>query len=450
MNDKVSSEVSMISKRKFLIASGVFLAAMATALLAAPKKRIKNFLLRVERLTAKNQPLYETHAEIFVAKNGTPQENVEKVIQMMGGIERFIGVNDIVILKPNAQWWNQGRTNLAAMKGFIDLVLGIPGFHGEIIIGENHHFMDESLPENEKDNVRGWVHMSEINGDIDGVNHNLNSLISLYHDQGVKNVTKSHWRNGGPRLDVWGSGQNGGVVGSPAEGDGYIWSNIDYVFEGLWGMRRWPVKMTYPVFTSSYSGITVDFKDGAYQRDGQGGGRYIKDKTIKFINFPVLNDHGMDTGTTSAIKNYMGITDLSCGWWGLRPEGYVNVHACGSDYYEYAKAGPLGYFMKTIRKADLNIVTAEWVGWGCRSDITKASHMRTILAGIDPVALDYHGAKHYIFPKSRNKQCHDPDYADSAIRRFLVLAQSVLGKGALSEEYIECREYDFNKSGHEA
>ncbi|MCX8012619.1 MAG: hypothetical protein N3A64_05660, partial [Desulfobacterota bacterium] len=85
---------------------------------------------------------------------------------MMGGIEKFIGKNDIVILKPNCQWWNQGRTNLAAMKGFIDLVLSIPDFKGEIIIAENHHFMDEFLPEGEKDNIRGWTHFSEINGDI--------------------------------------------------------------------------------------------------------------------------------------------------------------------------------------------------------------------------------------------------------------------------------------------
>lgn len=35
---------------------------------------------------------------------------------MMGGVGKFIGTKDIVILKPNAQWWNQGRTNLAATR----------------------------------------------------------------------------------------------------------------------------------------------------------------------------------------------------------------------------------------------------------------------------------------------------------------------------------------------
>jgi hypothetical protein len=139
----------------------------------------------------------------------------------------------------------------------------------------------------------------------------------------------------------------------------------------------------------------------------------------------------------------MGVTDLSCGWWGLKPEGYANVHACGSDYYPYAKAGPLSYFMKNIRKADLNILTAEWVGWGSRTDVTKAKRMHTILAGIDPIALDYCGAKHFIYPLSKNRAHHDPDYSQSAISKFLAQAHFVLGEGALDEQNIQLHRYDF-------
>ena len=62
----------------------------------------------------------EKNSKIYISKNGTPQQNMEKVIEMMGGIETYIQKNDIVILKPNLQWWNQGRTNLAAMKRLID------------------------------------------------------------------------------------------------------------------------------------------------------------------------------------------------------------------------------------------------------------------------------------------------------------------------------------------
>jgi hypothetical protein len=139
----------------------------------------------------------------------------------------------------------------------------------------------------------------------------------------------------------------------------------------------------------------------------------------------------------------MGITDLSCGGWGLKPEGYVNVHACGGKYYEYAKAGPLAYFMKTIRKADLNVITAEWVGWGHRTEVAGAARTRTILAGIDPVALDYYGAKYLVYPLSKNREHHDPDNPKSSIRRFLNLASETSGEGALDEQNIRGHVFDY-------
>jgi hypothetical protein len=139
----------------------------------------------------------------------------------------------------------------------------------------------------------------------------------------------------------------------------------------------------------------------------------------------------------------MGVTDLSCGWWGLEPEGYANVHACGSDYYPYAKAAPLAYFIKKIRKADLNFITAEWVGWGSRTDINRATRMRTILAGTDPVSLDYYGAKHFVYPLSKNEDHHNPDNPKSSVAKFLLLAQTILGEGAREEKYIKLHPYDF-------
>jgi len=385
-------------------------------------------------------------SEIYLMKGGTPEENIKGVLEMMGGIQKVIGVNDIVVLKPNAQWWNQGRTNLAAMKGFIDLVLNIPNFKGEVIIAENHHFMDESIPKGEKDNIRGWTHFSEINGNIDGVKHNLNTLISLFNEQGHRNVTKYHWRDGGPKHDHWGNGQNGGIVKSPAEGDGYVWTDIDYIFKGFLGFKKWKIKMTYPIFTSAYSGITIDFKNGAFKRDGKGGGHYLSEIPFKFINFPVLNTHGGDTGITSSIKNYMGITDLSCGFWGKHPKGYFHVHRCGGKYYPFAKAGPLGHFMKTIRKADLNIVTAEWVGWGSRKDPTKATRLQTIMAGTDPVAIDYYGAKYLLYPLSKSNKYHDPDNPKSSIRKFLDLTLGTLGEGTIDETKIRVHQHNHASS----
>jgi hypothetical protein len=326
------------------------------------------------------------------------------------------------------------------MKGFIDLVLTIPDFSGEIIIAENNHFMDDSLPDSEKDNVRGWIHFSEINGEIDGENYNMNTLIEMYQNNGYKNVTKYHWRDGGSKYDIWGNGQNGTIVSSPAEGDGYIWTDDDFHFSGFFGAKSWKVKMTYPIFTSAYSGITIDLKNGAYKRDGKGGGKYI-DKPVKLINFAGLNDHGKDTGTTSTLKNYMGITDLSCGYWGTKPEGYASIHFVGEHYYLYARSGAIAHFMKNISKADLNIVTAEWVGWGHRTDVKRASQEKTILAGTDPIALDYYSSKNIILPITKNHLNHDPDTSGSAINRFLNFALETYGEGTLNEKNIKVHEY---------
>jgi len=412
------------------------------AILYIIKGKIKLLFAKLDQHPRGAYSFTEKPADIFLSRNGSPQQNVEKVIEMMGGIEKFIGKQDIVVLKPNMQWWNQGRTNLAAMKGFIDLVLSIPEFSGEVIIAENNHFLDESLPNAEQDNIRGWTHMSEINGDIDGVNHNVNTMIEMYHNNGHKNVTKYHWRDGGPKLDLWGNGQKGGVISSPAEGDGYVWIDDIFHFSGYMGLKSWKVKMNYPVFTSSYSGVTIDLKNGAYQRDGNGRGEYTS-QPVKLINFAVINDHGGDTGITSAIKNYMGITDLSCGYWGTEPKGYSNVHWVGEKGYQYARAGAVAYFMKTIRKADLNIITAEWVGWGDRILTNKATQLKTILAGLDPIALDYYSAKNIILPLSKNYDFHDPDNSASPIYRFLQFALETYGEGTLDNKKIRTTEHDF-------
>ena len=106
--------------------------------------------------------------------------------------------------------------------------------------------------------------------------------------------------------------------------------------------------------------------------------------------------------------------------------------------------------MKTVRKADLNIVTAEWVGWGSRTDTTKATRMRSVCASQDPIALDYYGAKYFLHPLS-NKKYHDPDDPKSSVRRFLQLALKTSGEGALDEQLMRVNKFDFSSVlGHDS
>jgi len=281
-----------------------------------------------------------------------------KVLEMLGGIERIIGKDDIVIIKPNGQQIGHNMTNTNTIKEFIDQVLNMPGFGGEIIVAENHHYHPH--------NRAGWT-TSHKNGD-----YNLNELIAHYAERGIRNVTKYHWQDAG-------SG-HGRMVSGPGEGDGYVWSHEEYSYQG----RK--TKMTYPIFTSPCSGVTIDFKNGAWEN-----GKYTG-QPVKFINISALRHHS-NAGVTAAVKNYLGIVDLTCGYRGKEPAGYYNFHYIAVDWPSIeilrkfmksfitskfarkqritrkiadfvgpqngAMGGAVGYFMKTIRMADLNIIAAE-------------------------------------------------------------------------------------------
>ena len=91
----------------------------------------------------------EGSSRVSIARGKTPEENMKVVFHRFGGIEKIVSSDNIVILKPNAQWWNQGMTNTNALKVFMEEVLSIPGFRGEIIIYDNHQF--------EEADGRGWT-----------------------------------------------------------------------------------------------------------------------------------------------------------------------------------------------------------------------------------------------------------------------------------------------------
>lgn len=364
---------------------------------------------------------------LYQSSGGSAEENMKAVVAQIGGIEAIIGKNDIVVLKPNAQWWHQGMTNTDAMKAFIELVLAIPDFSGEIIIAENHQYKGE--------NGRGWT-TDKRNGSF-----NYNELIDYFNRIGFDNVTKYHWKCAGENPSPFqGNACCGNRVTGPEEGDGYVWRS-DIVYQAPNGNKCW---MTYPVFTSSYSGITVDLKDGAWK-----DGAYLADKKVRFINFSALNHHGNYSGVTASIKNLMGVVDMTCGFQGPDPEGTHNVHYVGVDegvlkirkkipralskirdyMYEYAysdfhyTAGALGFFMKTVRMPDLHIITAEWVGWGGRTDTEKRVRARTILASKDPVALDYYAANEVLLANTPKKgkyiRLNDPKIKDGPFHRFI-------------------------------
>ena len=86
------------------------------------------------------RPTKDGASIVYRSVNGNLEQNLRKVIELIGGIEKIIGSDDVVLTKPNVQWWNQGAPNLAALKAFVDLIMERPGgFKGEVVLAENCH-----------------------------------------------------------------------------------------------------------------------------------------------------------------------------------------------------------------------------------------------------------------------------------------------------------------------
>jgi len=67
--------------------------------------------VRAQKSPSKGQS-NDNACSLYRAINGSPAENLSKIIELMGGIEKIIGEDHIVVIKPNVQWWNQGAPDL--------------------------------------------------------------------------------------------------------------------------------------------------------------------------------------------------------------------------------------------------------------------------------------------------------------------------------------------------
>ncbi len=109
--------------------------------------------------------------------------------------------------------------------------------------------------------------------------------------------------------------------------------------------------------------------------------------------------------------------------------------------------------MKNIRMADFNIVTANWVGFGSRTDTKLSARPKAILASTDPVALDYFAAKYFLLPFTPKKliakwgynfyQYNDPDYLKGPFRRQLEECHAE-GIGNLDETRMKTHRFAFS------
>lgn len=368
---------------------------------------------------------------VYRSLNGTPSENLTKVIELMGGINKLFGENDVVVIKPNVQWWNHGATNLSALKTLVDIIMNRPsGFYGEVIIAENCHHGDEPWT----DETTGWKKNFEWNSDLSGIN-NFNDLVShlkkIYGDR----YSTIHW------IDVaYGEKR----VFKPEDGTGYVYCDgtggvpMISLDNNMTGEDFREVIMSYPIFKTD-RGTIVDFKNGIWKE------RAYSDQPLRFINFATLNHHSHYVGVTGAVKNYFGVVDISGGGWGKLADKYNNFHSFAYNEWDFGPVlGTMGteiaVFMNTIRKADLNIIAAEWVGLASRTE-PPVSHTKAVLVSSDPVALDYHSAKYLLYSNS-SISIHNPDNEEGPFHHYLIKCAEN-GGGVFDESQVEVKSFDF-------
>ena len=379
----------------------------------------------------------EVRCTLYRAVNGSPPINLTKVIELMGGIKKITGADDVVLIKPNVQWWNQGAPNLSALKAFVDLIMNRPGgFNGEVVLAENCHRGASPWLSLHS----GWAPQFERNSDLQDTK-NFNELSSHLKRKYEARFSTIHWVN----VD------SGGIrVAGPEEGNGYVYCDgtrgvpLIKCDNGLKGKNYRATIITYPIFVTD-KGTIIDFRHGIWEKGSYTG------QPLRFVNFAALNHHSTYCGATSAVKNYLGISDLSGGPdphnGGRLTGNYCNFHSFPYDKWAPGpKVGMLGVeiavFMNTIRKADLNITTAEWVGLSSRIE-PPVVHTRAVLACEDPVALDYHATKYLLYPNSM-APIHNPDDKDSPLREYLMKCTEE-GAGIFDEGNVKVVSYDFEK-----
>ena len=461
----VEKSSSRFLTRRRLLFGGLGLIGMAGIAAYGLRKKIKRKLAAWTRLDSfAATPALVPHdpstdkRTLYVAQGDTPAANIDAALAKLGGIGTVVGNDDVVIIKVSAQWWNQGMTNVAAVKRTIEHILELPDFAGEIIVFENVHFRlaDGSGLS------RAWTHPSVRNVDVQGWDK-LGDLITHFSggerpvsfvgliDAGTSALSGDHWHDPEHAHGVYG-GDGRGPIGRGEERDGYVWDFDDTFSKKRSWVDSARTLLTYPVFTSPHSGLVVDFKRGVRRRVDRGSESV--NRKLTWINMTTANEHSA-TGFTGACKSTMGIVDMSAGRLGTDPrvQDYMSVHYFGSPNAKWRMAGPLAHFAKNVRAPDLIITVAEWVAatppgpegeaWDeeivdIRMSEPSAFHKKTVVIGTDPVAIDTWCVRNLLMPIAgfyMRKYDLDSERADFV--KFLRYYREIYGSGTLDPSLIE-------------
>lgn len=391
-SDKIWLKLNM-SRREFLRHFGIATSAITFS---------PFFISRFASVSAQT-----TTVKVFMVKNGDCFQNTAKIWEMMGQASKYVSSDDVVVIKGNAQWHNQGYTHTGCIKGVIDDILDIPGFSGEILICDNIQGYGE--PTYTGFDAGTWARTHNW------PDHNWNSLAAEYQANG-KPVATKQWFNS--TEDITG----------PGDGEGWIRE-----FFPFYDINTY---LSYPVFESPLTpGRMIDIKNGVWENGSYTG------RNVKTIFMPTLNNHGSGiedyAGITSAIKSFFGASELHGNENGTF-RGHYNMHS--STFYRSRAdyAGELtARFISSMYTPILYITAAIWSGHYSRTG--GAIETKTVLACENPATLDYVACRDVISPYASYL---NPDQDNNTRKQILGCING--GIGTINPTEFEIIAYDFD------
>ncbi len=317
-------------------------------------------------IESKNASVFPA-SDIYVL-NGQTTAHISELINLMSlhdlffykssvmgenqGSKGLIACDNIVLLKINSQWDERGGTNTDLLRELIQTIVDHPdGFIGEIVVA---------------DNGQGYGSMDYTKNNAENNSQSTQDVVDMFSS--MYNVSAYCWD------DIRGSG-----VDEYSEGDmtdGYVVYDTADPETGIY--------VSYPKFKTEF-GSYISFKHGLWNGTGY-------ENRLKVINLPVLKSH-WTYGVTASLKNYMGVQSE-----GLNG-GLANGHTT-------VATGGMGTLLVECGLPTLNIIDAIWVNanpypdlyCGPSTSYYMATRVNMLIAGVDPVALDFWTAKHILVP----------------------------------------------------
>jgi hypothetical protein len=279
----------------------------------------------------------------------------------VSGPEGLIPRDAVVLIKVNSQWNERGGTNTDLVESIIRAVTEHPDIYaGEVVVADNGQAQYGSTR-------RGGSLEYERNNAED-TSRSIQRVVDGF--SGVHRVSAYLWDMiTTSKVDEYFMGD---------DRDGYV---LD---EGASGGSA--LRVSYPKFKTEH-GTRISFRHGVWLPDVSG----YDGERLKVINVPVLKAHFI-YGVTACVKHYMGV---------------VSDKLTGGDSHRSVRRGGMGTEMAATRMPTLNVLDAIWVnadpGSGPSSPYSQATRLDTVMAGTDPVALDYWASKHVLMQAARLK-----------------------------------------------